>query len=483
MLLASGRPQCVLVQGPPEIGKTELTKFVADHDDVKQRFGEDRRWFVELDKANSAAAMQSAIAEALRADLKDGFKGTLALLRAQTRARPALLVLDNLETPWLPADERAKTEATLAGLAAIPGLALLASFRGTYRVGGAAWEIHPVGRLPEPLDAELFRLVAGGDFQGDPCLPKFLKALEGLPLAIDLVARRAHGHASLGDLWRQWQAIGTKLAEDPDVDPSRTKSLNASIELSLASERLKATPGAGRLFAWLGQSPAGVAMEDCDHWLGAEGFRAGEVLVRLGLAVGRGERLDMLSPIREYSRRERQPEPADFEAWTRRYLELLETFAPLRDTEDGAKAGQRLAPEFANVAAAIDAIDLNNPEEARLASWARTELGDVLLWVGRSSEALNSFRAGLAMAKRLAKADPGNAGWQRDLSVSYNRIGDVLVAQGNLPEALKSFRDGLAIRELWRKPTPATPAGSATSRCPTRRSATFRWRRAICRRR
>src|SRR5262249_35187611 len=41
----------------------------------------------------------------------------------------------------------------------------------------------------------------------------------------------------------------------------------------------------------------------------------------------------------------------------------------------------------------------------------------------------------------------GNAGWQRDLSVSYERVGDVLVAQGNLPEALKSFRDGLAIRD------------------------------------
>jgi hypothetical protein len=43
--------------------------------------------------------------------------------------------------------------------------------------------------------------------------------------------------------------------------------------------------------------------------------------------------------------------------------------------------------------------------------------------------------------------DPGNAGWQRDLSVSYNKIGGVLVAQGNLPDALKSFRDGLAIRD------------------------------------
>ena len=55
---------------------------------------------------------------------------------------------------------------------------------------------------------------------------------------------------------------------------------------------------------------------------------------------------------------------------------------------------------------------------------------------------------------RLAKADPGNAGWQRDLSVSYDKIGDVLVAQGNLPEALKSFRDSLAITDRLAKADP-----------------------------
>ena len=48
---------------------------------------------------------------------------------------------------------------------------------------------------------------------------------------------------------------------------------------------------------------------------------------------------------------------------------------------------------------------------------------------------------------RLAAADPGNAGWQRDLSVSYRSIGDLLTAQGNLSEALKSYRDSLAITE------------------------------------
>ena len=81
-------------------------------------------------------------------------------------------------------------------------------------------------------------------------------------------------------------------------------------------------------------------------------------------------------------------------------------------------------------------------------------IGDVLVAQGNLPEALKSFRDGLAIRDRLARTDPGNAGWQRDLSVSYDRIGDVLVAQGNLPEALKSFRDQLAIADRLARTDP-----------------------------
>jgi hypothetical protein len=50
------------------------------------------------------------------------------------------------------------------------------------------------------------------------------------------------------------------------------------------------------------------------------------------------------------------------------------------------------------------------------------KIGDVLVAQGNLPEALNSFRDRHAIAERLAKADPGNAGWQRDLSVSYRKL-------------------------------------------------------------
>jgi tetratricopeptide (TPR) repeat protein len=78
----------------------------------------------------------------------------------------------------------------------------------------------------------------------------------------------------------------------------------------------------------------------------------------------------------------------------------------------------------------------------------------VLVAQGNLPEALKSYRDSLAIVDRLAKADPGNTGWQRDLSVSYEKVGNVLVAQGNLPEALKSYRDSLAIVDRLAKVDP-----------------------------
>ena len=82
------------------------------------------------------------------------------------------------------------------------------------------------------------------------------------------------------------------------------------------------------------------------------------------------------------------------------------------------------------------------------------KVGDVLEAQGNLPEALKYYRDSLAIFDRLAKADPGNAGWQRNLSVSYNKVGDVLEAQGNLPEALKAYRDSLAIIDRLAKADP-----------------------------
>ena len=54
-----------------------------------------------------------------------------------------------------------------------------------------------------------------------------------------------------------------------------------------------------------------------------------------------------------------------------------------------------------------------------------------------------SYQASLAIAERLAKADPGNAGWQHDLlSLSDGRVAMVAARQGAHDDALGAFRQG-----------------------------------------
>ena len=59
-------------------------------------------------------------------------------------------------------------------------------------------------------------------------------------------------------------------------------------------------------------------------------------------------------------------------------------------------------------------------------------IGDVQVKQGDLAGALKSYNDSLAINDRLAKSDPGNAEWQRDLSVSYERVGNVLLDQRDL---------------------------------------------------
>jgi hypothetical protein len=69
----------------------------------------------------------------------------------------------------------------------------------------------------------------------------------------------------------------------------------------------------------------------------------------------------------------------------------------------------------------------------------------VLVAQGNLPEALKAYRDSLAIAERLARADPGNAGWQRDLSVSYAKLGVVFQKSRDKANALSALTKGQAI--------------------------------------
>ena len=89
--------------------------------------------------------------------------------------------------------------------------------------------------------------------------------------------------------------------------------------------------------------------------------------------------------------------------------------------------------------------------------WSWIELGDLFVTTAALDQAINAFHQSLAVAERLAQADPGNAGWQRDLSVSHNKIGDVEVAQGALAAALTSYQ---ASHDIFKRLAQADPGNA-----------------------
>jgi tetratricopeptide (TPR) repeat protein len=89
-----------------------------------------------------------------------------------------------------------------------------------------------------------------------------------------------------------------------------------------------------------------------------------------------------------------------------------------------------------------------------LAGQSTWDLADVLVAQGNLPEALKTYQAGLAIRDRLSKSDPGNAGWQRDLAVSFSKLADVHKQLGEKAKARDYLRQGQAILARLTKLSP-----------------------------
>jgi tetratricopeptide (TPR) repeat protein len=83
-----------------------------------------------------------------------------------------------------------------------------------------------------------------------------------------------------------------------------------------------------------------------------------------------------------------------------------------------------------------------------------TKIGDVLVAQGQLPDAMKVFRDGLAIAERLAKADPGNAGWQRDLAVSFGLVAKIEQRSGEMEKARQGYQNARDIIERLMKLSP-----------------------------
>jgi tetratricopeptide (TPR) repeat protein len=77
--------------------------------------------------------------------------------------------------------------------------------------------------------------------------------------------------------------------------------------------------------------------------------------------------------------------------------------------------------------------------------------GDIYNAIGDLERTKEEYEKALTIAEKLSKKDENNAGWQRDLSVSYEKLGNFYTAIGDLKRAEEQYQKALKIAEKLSK--------------------------------
>ena len=93
-----------------------------------------------------------------------------------------------------------------------------------------------------------------------------------------------------------------------------------------------------------------------------------------------------------------------------------------------AKKGRRATNEER-----LAAADPGNAQYQRDLTVSHSKLGDLAVALGDTTTAEQHYRTDLSIAERLAATDPDNAQYQRDLSISHDKLGNLSQADEKDP--------------------------------------------------
>jgi tetratricopeptide (TPR) repeat protein len=341
-------PQPVAVLGAPGIGKTAICLAALHDDQVVRRFGA-RRWFVRCDGARSAEELLAGLAGELGVVAEGSPGALLEGVCAVLGVGLGVIVLDNFEAPW--SADPLPVEDLLRTVGAIQQAGVAVSARGTNRPAGLRWrDFAMLSPLPLADARRLFLGVAGSGLAADPLMDDLLTAMDGVPLAVELMGYAAQGQPDLGWVAARWRQERTGMLQRMG-GRSRELSVAVSVEASVSSP-LMTTP-ARRLLALLGVLLDGVFRDDLATLLPGEGLAAAAVLRQLGLAFDEGGRLRTLAPVREHIAAAHPPDPADLARAASQYTQLAATAGNEIGRSEGARAAARLQPETGNITAML----------------------------------------------------------------------------------------------------------------------------------
>jgi len=422
--LLADKPQPLPILGGPGMGKTTIALTALHDKRVANRFGS-RRWFIRCDGVKTRPEMAAAIAKVL--GLAISLNIEQAVLNA-LEASPAALVIDNAETP-LDAS-KAEVEELLAILSTIESLAIVATIRAHSRPSGMTWrKTIEAERLEMSVAREAFVAIAGKQqFKDDPYLERLLSVLDGMPLAITLMARYAEAYQTLEPVWARWQAKRTAMLKDGEGADRRT-NIAVSYELSIAV----LTPEARRLLSVLAILPEGIAAIDLASVV-IDPDDASHELHRRALVFDEARRLRMLAPLREYVAAEHPPEEADERRCIDYYIGLAGNEGVKLGGADGKFAIARLAPEVGNIEAMFVGTGRGTYKPIAPAIQGWTEL---MRFTGLGSPDVLKQAA-------LRASDAGNA---EDFAWCIESLGSIALARSEYDEAQARYEQVVLLHQ------------------------------------
>ena len=470
----------VTLTGTGGTGKTRLALAAADE------LGE--AVFVDLAPVLDPELVLTTIASTIGAQDVGGLDAVR--LAEALGPSPPLVVLDNLE--HLPGAHPLVAEL----LAASPGLRVLATSRSPLRLATEHEYRVPALHVPdqgastasEIADVDSVRLYIervkalvptfGLSDENTPAITRICRALDGLPLAIELAAARVRVLGPEGTANRLGERLGLLARVAPDLPP-RQRSLRAAIGWSY--DLLDAT--AQRVFRALGAFAGGASPAAIELASGTEVTDALEALLDAGLVVHQpdaaGEpRFGMLESIHAYAR-ERLVEAGEAELVSDRHLEhylaLAEALAT-REHEAGPTPAllDSVDAELPELRAALTRAESKRDPELQLRLVialrfyfrTRREQIEGRRWVAsaleRSAEAPPALRASVLVDAALYAIDDGDiercvelvhearpelaeAGDALSLGRAHALIGSSFARADRFEEAIAEFESSVAI--------------------------------------
>ncbi|KAJ7597879.1 hypothetical protein C8J56DRAFT_1159670 [Mycena floridula] len=287
-LTLTPEPHWYALTGTGGIGKTSTAIAIVHDGKIVSHFGNLRFW-ISCVKAKSIEQLDSALHSGIVGGHDTSSPREAVIAKLQTLEQPALVVLDNFETPW-DTENRSEVEEIMRALNDLPQVSILMTIRAAGPPGdGINWTHKPVGEVDPEAGKNIYWRILGEEKREseEDDVAKLLDAVGFMPLAITLMAHAAKKkHQGAKQLLAEYRrGDGTSLLGPGGKDPQH--NMNLCINISIDRLPLDRKNDSLKLLAMFAMLPAGANPDS--FWFPDQDFQPIELLLDTALLERRGD--------------------------------------------------------------------------------------------------------------------------------------------------------------------------------------------------